>query len=183
MTAIDVPLPQVRGRAEDAASTTHRSQCTLCEAHCGIQVTVTDGQVSRIEGNPDDVLSKGYICPKATAMGGLHTTRTGCAPRCAGSGTPSNRSAGTRRSPRSAPGCAVSASQHGFRSLGMYLGNPAAHSSGALYGLALRIALLTPNFYLRVIDRSDAARVRGVAGVRLQRAGARSPISTAPSGW
>ncbi|WP_264000845.1 hypothetical protein, partial [Mycobacterium pseudoshottsii] len=48
------------------------SQCTLCEAHCGLHVTVSDGAVTRIEGNPDDVLSHGYICPKATAMGGLH---------------------------------------------------------------------------------------------------------------
>ncbi|WUV45627.1 hypothetical protein OG563_42155 [Nocardia vinacea] len=39
---------------------------------CGILVTVEDDQVTRIEGNPDDVLSQGYICPKATAMGGLH---------------------------------------------------------------------------------------------------------------
>ncbi|MGP2443135.1 molybdopterin oxidoreductase family protein, partial [Streptomyces sp. JW3] len=47
-------------------------QCTLCEAHCGILVTVREDRVTRIEGNPDDVLSQGYICPKATAMGGLH---------------------------------------------------------------------------------------------------------------
>ncbi len=51
---------------------THSTQCTLCESHCGILVTVTDGAVARIAGNPDDVLSKGYICPKATAMGGVH---------------------------------------------------------------------------------------------------------------
>lgn len=50
---------------------THSTQCTLCESHCGILVTVTDGAVARIAGNPDDVLSKGYICPKATAMGGV----------------------------------------------------------------------------------------------------------------
>ncbi|MGV9482543.1 hypothetical protein, partial [Gordonia aichiensis] len=40
-------------------------QCTLCEAHCGILVTVEGEQVTRIEGNPDDVLSKGYICNPA----------------------------------------------------------------------------------------------------------------------
>ena len=47
-------------------------QCTLCEAHCGILVTVVNERVTRIEGDPDDVLSHGYICPKATAMGDLH---------------------------------------------------------------------------------------------------------------
>ncbi|MBN9636100.1 MAG: molybdopterin oxidoreductase family protein, partial [Actinobacteria bacterium] len=67
-----MPLPGVHRATGDTAGTVHVSQCTLCEAHCGIHVTVADGKVSRIEGNPDDVFSKGYICPKATAMGALH---------------------------------------------------------------------------------------------------------------
>ncbi|WP_143860772.1 hypothetical protein, partial [Nocardia cerradoensis] len=45
------------------SATTIARQCTLCEAHCGILVTVEDAKVTRIEGNPEDVLSKGYICP------------------------------------------------------------------------------------------------------------------------
>lgn len=147
MTAIDVPLPEVRSNLDEPTSVTHISQCTLCEAHCGIHVTVTDDQVSRIAGNPDDVFSKGYICPKATAMGGLHhdpdRLRTPMR-RVGDSFEPvswaeafTEIGARLRRVRR----------RHGVRALGMYLGNPAAHSSGAMYGLALRIALLTPNFY------------------------------------
>jgi anaerobic selenocysteine-containing dehydrogenase len=147
MTAIDVPLPEVRSNLDEPTSVTHISQCTLCEAHCGIHVTVTDDQVSRIAGNPDDVFSKGYICPKATAMGGLHhdpdRLRTPMR-RVGDSFEPvswaeafTEIGARLRRVRR----------EHGVRALGMYLGNPAAHSSGAMYGLALRIALLTPNFY------------------------------------
>jgi anaerobic selenocysteine-containing dehydrogenase len=152
MTAIDVPLPEVRSDTLDQTSnepvrTMHISQCTLCEAHCGIHVTVTDDEVSRIEGNPDDVLSKGYICPKATAMGGLHNDpdRLRTPMRRVGdsfepvSWAEAFAEIGTRlRRVRS---------KHGVRALGMYLGNPAAHSSGALYGMALRAALLTPNFF------------------------------------
>lgn len=152
MTAIDVPLPGLRNAATDLkssepVSTTHLSQCTLCEAHCGIHVTVTDDQVSRIEGNPDDVLSKGYICPKATAMGGLHhdPDRLRSPMRRVGdsfepvSWAEAFTEIGTRlRRVRK---------KHGVRALGMYLGNPAAHSSGAFYGMALRAALLTPNFF------------------------------------
>lgn len=147
MTAIDIPQPEVRNDLDDTISTTHISQCTLCEAHCGIHVTVTDERVTRIAGNPDDVLSNGYICPKATAMGGLHhdpdRLRTPLR-RVGDSFEPvswaeafSEIGARLRHIRR----------KHGFRALGMYLGNPAAHSSGAMYGLALRIALLTPNFY------------------------------------
>ncbi|KAA0113299.1 molybdopterin-dependent oxidoreductase [Mycolicibacterium sp. P9-22] len=147
MTAIDVPLPEVRSNLDEPTSVTHISQCTLCEAHCGIHVTVTDDRVSRIAGNPDDVLSKGYICPKATAMGGLHhdPDRLRTPMRRVGdsfepvSWAEAFTEIGTRlRRVRR---------KHGVRALGMYLGNPAAHSSGAMYGLALRIALLTPNFY------------------------------------
>lgn len=88
--------------------TTVARQCSLCEAHCGILVTIDSdaGQdeatdrVVRIEGNPQDVLSRGYICPKATAMGGCTTILIGCARRCAASVAPLSRSGGTRRSAR-----------------------------------------------------------------------------------
>ena len=48
-------------------------QCTLCEAHCGIQVEVDGERVVRISGDPDDVLSRGYICPKAAALADLQS--------------------------------------------------------------------------------------------------------------
>lgn len=146
MTTIDVPLA-APSATQDSSSTTHISQCTLCEAHCGIHVTVTDGKVSRIEGNPDDIFSKGYICPKATAMGALHHDPDRLR-------TPMRR-VGERFEPVSWDEAFAEIgsrlrrirSEHGVRALGMYLGNPAAHSSGATYGLMLRMALLTPNFF------------------------------------
>jgi anaerobic selenocysteine-containing dehydrogenase len=147
MSAIDVPLPRVLEQTGAAPGTTHLSQCTLCEAHCGIRVTVTDGKVSRIDGNPDDVFSKGYICPKATAMGGLHHDPDRLR-------TPMRR-VGDRFEPVGWDEAFAEIGtrlrrirkQHGRRALGMYLGNPAAHSSGAFYGMLLRLALLTPNFF------------------------------------
>lgn len=127
---------------------TRPTHCTLCEAHCGILVTVDeDQQVTRIAGDPDDVLSKGYICPKATAMGGLHHDPDRLR-------TPV-RKVGDRFEPVSWDdafdeiGVRLRAirKEHGFRSLAMYLGNPAAHSTGVLNGVLLRLAMLTPNFY------------------------------------
>ena len=55
-----------------AAVTTHFRTCPLCEAMCGLEVQVTDGTVTRIRGDRDDVWSKGYLCPKGTALGHLH---------------------------------------------------------------------------------------------------------------
>lgn len=128
-------------------STTTARQCTLCEAHCGILVTVEDSRVTRIEGNPDDVLSKGYICPKATAMGGLHhdpdrlrtpMRRVGDTFQPVG-WDEAFREIGERlRAVRSA---------HGPSAIGMYIGNPAAHSSSVMYGALLRAVLLTRNFF------------------------------------
>ncbi|NNE72648.1 MAG: molybdopterin-dependent oxidoreductase, partial [Acidimicrobiales bacterium] len=46
--------------------------CPLCEAMCGLEVQVVDGAVRRIRPNRDDVWSKGYICPKGTALGHMH---------------------------------------------------------------------------------------------------------------
>ncbi|TCJ95506.1 molybdopterin oxidoreductase family protein [Nocardia alba] len=128
-------------------STTTARQCTLCEAHCGILVTVEDSRVTRVEGNPDDVLSKGYICPKATAMGGLHhdPDRLRTPMRRVGDGfepvgwDEAFREIGQRlRAIRAA---------HGPSAIGMYIGNPAAHSSSVIYGGLLRAVLLTRNFF------------------------------------
>ena len=46
--------------------------CPLCEAMCGLQVRIDD-HVTDIRGNPDDVWSRGHICPKGTALAHLHT--------------------------------------------------------------------------------------------------------------
>jgi anaerobic selenocysteine-containing dehydrogenase len=50
----------------------HLRTCPLCESMCGLEVLVRDGEVVRIRGDRDDVWSKGYICPKGSALGHLH---------------------------------------------------------------------------------------------------------------
>ncbi|MFC9894721.1 molybdopterin-dependent oxidoreductase [Nocardia sp. NPDC127579] len=122
-------------------------QCTLCEAHCGILVTVEEQRVRRIEGNPDDVLSKGYICPKATAMGGLHhdpdrlrtpVRRVGSTFEPIGWDEAFDEIGRRLRAVRA---------EHGASAIGMYLGNPAAHSSSVIYGALLRAVLATKHFF------------------------------------
>ena len=46
--------------------------CPLCEACCGLELTVADGKVSAIRGNEADVFSRGFICPKGAALRDLH---------------------------------------------------------------------------------------------------------------
>jgi anaerobic selenocysteine-containing dehydrogenase len=40
---------------------------------CGLEITVENGQVQDIRGDREDVWSGGYICPKGTTLGALHT--------------------------------------------------------------------------------------------------------------
>ena len=46
--------------------------CPLCEATCGLELTIEDGQVSRIRGDAEDVFSHGFVCPKGAALKPLH---------------------------------------------------------------------------------------------------------------
>ena len=50
------------------SATTHYRACHLCEAICGLSIRVEDGIVTSIQGDPEDPFSRGYICPKATAL-------------------------------------------------------------------------------------------------------------------
>ena len=46
----------------------HYRACNLCEATCGLVIQHQNGEIVSIKGDKNDVLSKGYICPKATAL-------------------------------------------------------------------------------------------------------------------
>jgi anaerobic selenocysteine-containing dehydrogenase len=42
--------------------------CNLCEAMCGMVVTLEDGRITGLRGDDEDVLSRGHICPKGPAL-------------------------------------------------------------------------------------------------------------------
>ena len=45
-----------------------KSLCGFCHTNCGIIVRVQNGKVTWIEGDPDNPVSRGYLCPKAQAL-------------------------------------------------------------------------------------------------------------------
>lgn len=51
--------------------TAHRI-CPLCEACCGLELTIEGGRVAAVRGHAADVFSAGYLCPKAVALKELH---------------------------------------------------------------------------------------------------------------
>ena len=51
------------------ASRTALRVCPLCEATCGLVLTIEGARVTGARGDRDDVFSKGFICPKGAAFG------------------------------------------------------------------------------------------------------------------
>src|SRR5918995_3452147 len=60
------------GVATSAGTRTAFRTCPLCEAGCGLEITVVDDRVTRIRGDRDDVFSHGFICPKGSTLKHLH---------------------------------------------------------------------------------------------------------------
>ncbi len=61
---------------EPGVTTVAFRTCPLCEAGCGLEITLhgTNGsqRVGRIRGDRDDVFSHGFICPKGSTLRQLH---------------------------------------------------------------------------------------------------------------
>lgn len=50
----------------------HLMTCPICEVACGLRVKVEDGNVVGIRGDAEHPPTRGFICPKGTALQGLH---------------------------------------------------------------------------------------------------------------
>ncbi|RAV11310.1 molybdopterin dinucleotide-binding protein [Mycolicibacterium sp. GF69] len=46
--------------------------CRICSAHCGVLATVTDGKLTKVTGDPDNPMFKGYSCAKGRALPEIH---------------------------------------------------------------------------------------------------------------
>jgi anaerobic selenocysteine-containing dehydrogenase len=120
--------------------------CTLCEATCGITVAVSaDGIIESIRGDDHDPFSRGYICPKAYGLKGLHED-------------PDRIRRPLRRMPDgkwvevswddayayAAERLIAIRAKHGANSIATYFGNPSAHNLHAMvYGPVFQRALGT----------------------------------------
>src|SRR4051794_5272781 len=122
--------------------------CPLCEACCGLEITVDGERVTKIRGHEDDVLSRGFICPKGAALAELHADPDRLrAPLVLRDGVHVEVSwdeAFAEIERRLPPILAA----HGPSASAIVLGNPTAHKAGLLlYGARLARALGTPNVF------------------------------------
>ena len=106
--------------------------CPLCEAGCGLAVTVVDHEVTHIRGDMQDVFSKGFICPKGSTLKQLHyDTDRLRRPMIKRNGVHVEATWDEAWAAVDAGLNGVIAS-HGRESIGTYLGNPGAHSLSLL---------------------------------------------------
>ena len=134
------------------ASRTAFRGCPLCEAGCGLEVTLRgepgQEEVVRIRGDRDDVFSHGFICPKGSTLKQLHEdpdrVRTPLVRRNGALEPASWREAFAEIERRLLP----IIDKHGRDAVGVYLGNPTVHNIGSLlYGRLLLKALGTGNLF------------------------------------
>jgi anaerobic selenocysteine-containing dehydrogenase len=134
--------------AEANAHRTAIRTCPLCEATCGLQITLDEDRVVSIRGDRDDVFSHGFICPKGTALKELHADpdrlRMPLIRRADGRFRPAGwDEAFALIDERLSPILAADRN-----AVAVYLGNPNAHNlDNMLYGRVLLRALGTRNLY------------------------------------
>lgn len=122
--------------------------CPLCEATCGLTLTIEGTTVTGARGDRDDVFSKGFICPKGASFGELDADPDRLR-------TPLIRVNGELREAGWDEAFDLIAArlrplieEHGPRSVGVVLGNPNVHTmAGALYPPVLLGVLRTRNLF------------------------------------
>ncbi|MGZ5417625.1 MAG: molybdopterin-dependent oxidoreductase [Nocardioides sp.] len=127
---------------------TRRGVCNLCEAICGLVLTLEDGRVTGVRGNPDDPLSRGHICPKAFALQDVYDDpdRLRRPVRRTASGW--QEVSWDEALDLVADRLAATITAHGRDALAIYLGNPNVHSLGSMtHGTAMVKSFRTRNKY------------------------------------
>ncbi|WP_406732594.1 molybdopterin oxidoreductase family protein [Streptomyces sp. NBC_01794] len=122
--------------------------CPLCEATCGLTLTIEGTRVTGARGDRDDVFSHGFICPKGASFGELDgdpdRLRTPLVRRDGELREASWEEAFDEVAARIRP----LVEEHGPNAVGVVLGNPNVHTmAGALYPPVLLSLLRTRNLF------------------------------------
>ena len=126
----------------------HYRTCPFCEATCGLEVETRGGEVVSVRGDREDVLSHGFICPKAYGLKQLHEDPdrlTAPLIRRDGELTGATWDEAFEEIDRCLPPLLA---EYGRNSVAVYIGNPNAHNlSSLVYGPAWLRALGSRNIY------------------------------------
>jgi anaerobic selenocysteine-containing dehydrogenase len=127
--------------SEPTAGKRHAT-CMLCEAACGLSVTIEDGKATRIEGDRDDPFSRGHVCPKAAALEDIRLDPDRVREPCVRDGAGWRSSTWPEALEAAAGSLAAVVGAHGRDAVAVYLGNPMAHNGHALLGAGVLLGVL-----------------------------------------
>ncbi|MBS0013310.1 MAG: molybdopterin-dependent oxidoreductase, partial [Desulfobacterales bacterium] len=128
--------------------TTAYRTCPLCEAGCGLEITLSENHVEKIRGDQQHPMSKGFCCPKGIALKELHQDPDRLT-------SPMIRENGQFRKAGWDEALAMVdqnliriRKSYGNDSVAIYLGNPNTHTmAGGLFVRPMAKAFQTKNFY------------------------------------
>ncbi|HVK84390.1 MAG TPA: molybdopterin oxidoreductase family protein [Kofleriaceae bacterium] len=128
-------------------TTVYRS-CPLCEATCGLAIETEGDRVVSVRGDDADPFSKGYICPKGTALADLHADPDRLTRPLLREGTSWKELGWDEAFDLVARRLNGIRAAYGKDAVAVYQGNPVAHNLGLLtYGQLLLRNMGTRNAY------------------------------------
>jgi anaerobic selenocysteine-containing dehydrogenase len=123
--------------APAAARKIHFRACHLCEAICGLVIETEGDKILSIKGDKNDPLSRGHVCPKATALQDIHEDPDRLR-------QPLRRITNAAGEPKwheiswdealdsAAKGLVAVHEKYGVHAIGVYMGNPTVHNHGMM---------------------------------------------------
>lgn len=123
--------------------------CPLCEATCGLTLTIEGTTVTGARGDRDDIFSKGFICPKGASFGGLDADPDRLrVPLVRGDDGELREATWGEAFDLIAARIPALTEAYGPGAVGVVLGNPNVHTmAGSLYPPLLLAALRTRNVF------------------------------------
>ncbi|MFE9677936.1 molybdopterin oxidoreductase family protein [Streptomyces sp. NPDC006259] len=122
--------------------------CPLCEATCGLTLTIEGTRVTGARGDRDDVFSHGFICPKGASFGAVDGDPDRLRTPLVRRDGELREATWTEAFDAVAAGIRPVVERHGPHAVGVVLGNPNVHTmAGALYPPVLLAGLGTRSLF------------------------------------
>ena len=124
----------------------HHRACNLCEAICGLEIKVENGEITSIRGDKKDPLSRGHICPKAVALKDIYADPDRLKQPVKKTADGWKTISWEEAFDEVESNLKRIQKEYGKASVGNYFGNPNVHNYGSiLFGPKFAKSLQTPN--------------------------------------
>src|SRR3954468_17283772 len=122
--------------------------CPLCEATCGLELHLEDDEITLVRGDKDDVFSRGFLCPKGTALKQLEADPDRLRAPMIRSGDTWRVATWDEAFAEIERGLQGVIEAHGRDAVAAYVGNPNAHNlAGMIYNRVLIQSIGTSHLF------------------------------------